>query len=44
MPMDSPGLPASVATISTQGISDRDRDGLIRDFYGRINLGVDVEG
>lgn len=33
---------ANVATISTRGIRDRDRYGLIREFYGRICMGVDV--
>lgn len=33
---------ASVASLSTQGVRDRDRYELVREFYGRICMGVDV--
>jgi AraC-like DNA-binding protein len=38
----SPAGQGNVAVLSTRGISDRDRYGLIREFYGRICMGVDV--
>lgn len=47
MPIDIPdaaadAAQASVAVLSTQGICDHERYELVREFYGRICMGVDV--